>query len=516
MKKVVSNKKLREKILYAINLLCDPVKTTLGPKCNNVIIDHSSFAPFITNDGVTIANNIESDDAVINTILEIAKDASINTNEFVGDGTTTTLVLLQAIYTKGLEFIENGVNPIILKKELNNSLNKIIKELYSYSHKPTNKEIINLAKISSNSCEVGEIIGKVYLKMKEKNSISIYESEKNETEIVYKRGYSLKTFLASSYFLKDKKGIIFDKPLILILNSFINDIEEISDIVNYIIENKKKLIIIAEDYSDSFVNNILSLYLDENVNIILLKISEYGNNKVDIIDDLLSITDASLLNNLDDLNLHCLGNVDQVSITSSESIFKFKINDNIRKKIKFLKRKLCDCESMDQDFLQKRIAMLKNGLAEIYVGAHTKIECREKKMRFDDALSAIFTCKEGVIPGSGLILYEISDSIKVESYADEIFKYALKSPFLAIMFNAGLESSEIMSIIKDSNYRRIYNVKTDKFENIDNTEVIDSLSVVIKSLVNAVSVASMLLTTSTLIINEYDNNLNKITEYNNV
>lgn len=505
MKKVIVGEELKEKMKLAVNLLCDTVKTTLGPKGCNSIIDHSLFSPFITNDGVTIASNIESEDEAINTILNLAKEASIKTNELVGDGTTTTLVLLQNIYNNGLDMINDGYSPILLKEDLNKSLNNIIEKIKKYSRKPTNKELINIAKISSNSYEIGEMVGLAYLKVKNKNAISIVENNLPKTEIILKKGYIIDSLLASNYFLKDKNEIELKDVYILIVNSYIDNIETISNLVNWVINNKLNLLILADDYSDDFINQVVSLYLENNINIILSKIPEIGKNKIDLLKDIGVISSATL-KDIDRVTIDDLGFVRTLKIDSNDICFTFYLNSNIRKYIKILKESKKNV--LDIDYFNKRIAMLNKGLIEIKVGASTDTERKEKKMRFDDALWSISSSNNGILPGSGLILYKISEEL-TNSVGDILFKKVLKAPLNQIIYNAGLDESNIIREIKKSNFEKIYNVKTNKFENILDSEVIDSKDVVINSLINAVSISSMLLTTNSLIINEYKNNINK-------
>ena len=207
MKKVVAGKELNDKMDQAIELLCNTVKTTLGPKGSNIIIDHSAFNPFITNDGVTIAENIESDDAIINTILQLAKEASINTNSTVGDGTTTTLVLLQSIYNLGKKMINDGMNPILLKKELARSTKEIIKLITQYSHIPSEEELLNIIVTSANSKEIGKDIYQAYTLTTDSRTIYLKESNNEKTEIIYKKGYVIDTLIASTFFFKDEKEI---------------------------------------------------------------------------------------------------------------------------------------------------------------------------------------------------------------------------------------------------------------------------------------------------------------------
>ena len=508
MKKVISSTELRNKMNEAIDLLCDTVKTTLGPKCNNIIIDHSAFTPFITNDGVTIANNIESDDEVINTILSLAKESSINTNDLVGDGTTTTLVLLQSIYKNGIKELE-GISPIILKDELFETLTTITQMIKDLSFPSSKDKIFSIAKTSSNSTEIGKIIRDAYIEVNNKNLIKITESPNEKTNIIYKNGYIIDSLLSSPYFLKDKNSINIKNPLILIINNYLDNIDDIANILNEIIKTKTPLIILAEDYSDTFTNEIINLNMQDITNIYLLKFPLYGFEKIITIEDIALITNSTITD-ITNIKLNNLGKIDNVTINNNEVIFNFKENDKIKKKINEIKK------LENTDFNIKRFNMLTSKSIEIQVGGLSTIEKREKKMRFDDALCAVNSTNNGILLGSGISLYQVSENLNENNIANKILKIALKTPFEQIMLNAGLDKNKIINEIKKSNYKKVYNVLTDKYENIDNTNVIDTYDVVINSLKNAISVASMLLTTTSLVINEYQNNINDLKEYGNI
>jgi len=434
MKKVVSGTRLKEKMQEAINLLCDTTKMTLGPKGSNIIVDHSNFSPFITNDGVTIAENIESDDEVINTILEIAKEASIKTNELVGDGTTTTLVLLQCIFNLGLKLIEDGYNPILLKKELDNNLKEIIKNIKEKVKKPSDNELINIAKVSANDDEIGNIIGEVYLKIKDKNGILIKESKNSETVVNYINGYVFDCNVVSNYYFKDFKEIKYENINVLLVNNYLNDIEDIAICLNKIISDKKDLVIIANDYSEEFINNIIAINIDTKSNVILLKTPLYGEKQYDILKDLSSIALSNIIENPEKITLNDFGVFKNIKINKENVIVGFEINKQINNKIVELKE-LLKSKDLEEDFgyISRRFSMFQNGMAEILVGARTQTERREKKMRFDDALWAISSASLGVVPGSGITLLEISNSIE----CDNILKEALQKPFDQILLNAG-------------------------------------------------------------------------------
>lgn len=513
MKKVVSGNELKEKMKEAVNLLCDTVKSTLGPKGCNSIIDHSSFSPFITNDGVTIASNIESDDEVVNTILTLAKESSVKTNEKVGDGTTTTLVLLQSIFTLGMKSIENGMNPIFLKRQLDEMRDRIVLEIKKSSRLPSEEELLHIASLSANSKEIGKIIFDAYKYTGSKEAITIIETNQEETKLIYKKGYIIDSILASPYFLRNKQELTLSNSYVLLLNAYLDDIDVIADILNECLSKKRSLLLIAEDYSAEFIQQIVSLYLSDSLSICLLKTPEYGQNKLDIVEDLSILTSAKIIDTTDNITLDCIGHTSEVKINSEQTLFSFTSNKKIENRIKELEGAP---SSFENEFVQKRISMFQNGLVEIHVGAKTQTECRELKMRYDDALCAIASSKNGVVPGSGLLLYKLSQNLEDNNEVESIIKETLKAPFYQIMYNAGVDGNKIIEEIKKEKYKRIYNVITDYYEDIDHTEVIDPAEVVINSVTNAISIAGMLLTTTSLVINEYQNNLNKISEYNEI
>lgn len=515
MKRVISGNELKNKMCEAINLLCDTVKTTLGPKGNNIIIDHSVFSPFITNDGVTIAKNIESDDIVINTILELAKEASIKTNDTVGDGTTTTLVLLQSIFNEGIKVINNGINPIILKNELNIALESIIQELNTMSIKPTKKDLLNIATTSSNDDNIGKIITDTFFKVKNINSININEYDNNYSSVIFNKGYYFDTELASLYYFKDNNEININNPYILVFNTFLDDLNIISSIVNDIIVNKKDLILIANDYSDYFINEVISMYMNNLANIYLFKTPEYGINSLIFLNDISLISNTTVINNINDLNNVTIGIINNIKINKEKTYIDFNKSNKINELIKNIKKELNNKNNIiDYDFNNKRLSMLSNITANILVGANTITERRELKMRYDDALCAINTSTTGIVLGSGIPFLKISDNLSIKNNGYKILKISLSKIIEQILNNSGIEINNILDNIRKNNYTVLYNVKNEKFENINNTTIIDPINVIISSLTNAVSIASMLLTTSSLVINECNNSLNKSNDFN--
>ena len=406
MKKIITNEELQNKLIEGIELLCGVVKTTLGPKGRNVIIDHSSFTPFITNDGVTIAQNIESDDAVINTILELTKEACIKTNEIVGDGTTTTLVLLESIFLEGIKFVKKGYSPIGLKNEINTELENIINKVRKESKIPNIEELKKIACISANDDEIGNLLIEAYKKVGIKN-IKIKEHDCEETKVDYLKGYYFDTIIASSYFFKNENKIELDNAKILLYAKAITELEEINLVINYAYKTNESIVVIAKDYSEIIINEILNHNYENNLNIILLKNPGYGEEEQNILSDIAVISNTDIVYE-SDFNLNMLGSLENIEITNEKTKLTFKSNNNIETRIAELENKINYKDDIFKDSYQKRIAMLKNGTANILVGATTITERREKKMRYDDALCALKCADKGILPGSGLILYKIS------------------------------------------------------------------------------------------------------------
>ena len=508
MKKVITGKELYDCEEKAIALLCGTVKKTLGPRGSNAIIDHSLMNPFITNDGVTIARNIESEDERINTLLTLAKEASIKTDETVGDGTTTTLVLLESLFKSGLAKIKDGLNPYLLKNELDEALENIIEEIKKESKTPTEENYYNIASIAASNKNIGKLITRMYLKVG--SAIKIEESKTSETYTKIINGYSFEPLLASPYFFNNTNEIIYKNSLILIMIKEVNEIGEISEIINYTIEKRIPLVILATDYTEEVINEVLSLNLSKITNVTLLKLPEYGLHQMEVLKDLEIISNAKIAKSSDELSLNNLGKCEEIKITKELATINNNLQSKVIKRhINNLKEKISTIDDdFELEFQSNRLSKLTNGIGIIYVGATTTTEAREKKMRFDDAFCALNCAANGIIPGSGLILLKIKENLETKNNGSIILKEALDKPFMQILENVGINPSNIYNKIKASDFNIIYNVFENKFETISKTKVIDPTTVVITSLKNAVSIAGMLLTTTSLIINEQQESIN--------
>lgn len=516
MKKIVSGEILKQKMMEAINLLCDTVKCTLGPKGNNVIIDHSSFSPFITNDGVTIAENIESDDEVVNVILELAKEASIKTNQNVGDGTTTTLVILQSLFSKSMDYINKGFSNVILKRELDNFLKEILIMLEKEKINVNDNMKENIAYISSNDKEISKVVGKVFSKVNVKEAISISEVNENRMDVIFYKGYIFQSVLASQLLLECNNGV-YKESMFLIVDDVINDLESVSSILNESMSIKKPLVIIAKDFSDYFASNIVSLVMNGELQCLLLKVNEYGIRQRYVEKDLEILSGAKIVNKESEISVHSLGIVKGVYASVDNVRIDFIFDERIEEYVLKMREDLKDIkEEYMVEFYNKRLAMFNDYTASIIIGANTKTELRERRMRLEDAICAVSASNEGVLVGGGLTLLKISRKIKGTNDAEKIWKEALEIPFRQLMINSGLDYNKVICDLEKLDFKSVYNLYTEEFEDIDNTKVIDSYKVVVNFLVNACSIATMLITTNSLVINEHLNNLNKINDYGDI
>ena len=501
MKKVISGEELMQVMIKAVNLLCDTTSSTLGPTGNNVLINSSETSPFITNDGVTIANNIESEDKAINTILEIVKEASLKTNEISGDGTTTTLVLLQSIFNLGIEEINKGTNKIVLKKNLLSYMNRIVDEIDKLKKKPSKEDYLSVAKTSSNDKEIANTTTEVFLKMKSKHSIKLEESSNEETYYVNKKGYNIEINNMSSMYFTKNKSIELKNTKILILKGYLDSLESISDIINDILVNDKNLIIFTEGYAETIKNEVLVYYFNHK-NIFVVELEEYASNR-DKIEEDIKVLSNSIIKNIDYENVSYsdLGTISNI-ILKEDEIILMNSNKSSKELINRLKDELKICKSdYEKEFINSRISKLENGITTIYVGGTTKAEKREKIMRYEDAICALESASNGVVPGEGLTYLEVANNLEITNESSLIIKKSLEKPFEKVISNLGREYKDIKKSIIENNYKRIYDYQKDSLVSIKESTIIDPVEIIITAFKNALSIAAILLSTSSLVIN---------------
>lgn len=511
MKKVIGNDELKKIITECVDLICNAVSSTLGPSGNNVIIDNSSVSPFITNDGVTIAESISSNKKEEESILEIIKSSALKTNELVGDGTTTTLVLLQSIYKEGLKEVILGKNPIELKKELNIILDKIIIEINKLKRIPKIDELQNIVNISCNDENLGNILMEVYNKTNNIYGIDITEGKKDNTYYEIYSGYNINIEELSNLYFENNKDIILNDCYILIINNYLNSLEDISNIINECIINNRNILLIVDDYNIDINNELLIYYLQNNKKIFIVKIAEYGYKKEDILSDIKYISECNSINiNYDNISWNILGKVNKVIISKDE--INIISNKTLDDRILKLNKELDNInDSYEKDIIKERISKLKKVRSTIFVGGLTDIEIKEKKMRLIDALCALKCADNGVVVGEGITLLKVRDKLNDKDIASRIMRISLLEPFKKILDNNGISYLEIYEKIKKDNYNSIYNLEKGELESINNTKIIDPALVLIEALKNSVSIASLLLTTNYLVINDIDKD--SINEY---
>ncbi len=501
MKKIICNNELLEKIEEAVNLLGNAVSSSLGPKGRNVLINSPVEVPYITNDGVTIAKNIESEDEVVDTILSILKEASLKTDELVGDGTTSTIVFLKSLILQGIKLIREGVNPVNLQKELESSLEEAKTILASLKKEPQKEDYQKIAINSANSKHLGTITSEVFQKVENYYGIKVKESNNSETYVKYIEGYQLDSGLVSPYLLGINSHYTFSNSSILILDMDLDNLSFLEDTINNILIENGTLTILANSFDENVINEITQINELNKAKIILINNPDYAIRRKEILEDLKNLTKSEIISKEEEYTVDKLGKIENISGDYEKTIIS--CSSPPQKRINEIKKEILHTDDLYQlEYLNERLAKLQNLEAIIYVGGFTKTEAKEKMMRVTDALWALKSAKEGICVGEGITFLKVSDKLSSNTFGEKILKKCLKMPFLQIMKNLGLEPEEMLKKVAKDNYNYIYNIEKDKIESILTTKVFDSYKVLQKSLETAVSIAGIILTTSYLIINE--------------
>lgn len=502
-----------------INKLADAVKVTLGPKGRNVVIDKGYGAPLITNDGVTIAKEIELEDKFENMGAQLLKEVSIKTNDIAGDGTTTATILAQSIVSEGLKNIAAGANPIILQKGIKTATKLVVEKIKSFS-KPieTSEAIAQVGAISSADPEIGKLIAEAMEKIGKDGVITIEESNTMETQLQIVEGMEIEKGFMSPYMAtnNEKKIAELENPYILVTDKKINNIQEILPILEQILEASKPLLIIAEDIEQEALTTLVLNKIRGTFNVVAVKAPSFGDNRANILEDIsvlvgTKVYKEELKDDLKSITLSDLGSAKKVNIDKDSTTIIDGLGDkeDLLSRVNQLK---IDIQNTDSDFdkerIQQRLAKLAGGVAVIQVGAITEVEMKEKKLRIEDALAATKAAvEEGIVPGGGTVLI---DSIKCldkyieESNGDEktgaiIIARALEAPIRQIAFNAGIEGSIIADKVKNMDNGIGYDALGDEFVDMIENGIVDPTKVTRSALENASSIASMILTTETAI-----------------
>ena len=504
-----------------VNQLADTVRVTLGPKGRNVVLDKSYGAPLITNDGVTIAKEIELEDAFENMGAQLVKEVATKTNDVAGDGTTTATVLAQAMINAGMKNLAAGANPIILRKGMKKATDCAVEAIKKMSSKVNGKEhIAKVAAISAGDEEVGNLVADAMEKVSGDGVITIEESKTMMTELDLVEGMQFDRGYISAYMATDmdKMEAVLDNPYILITDKKISNIQEILPLLEQIVQSGAKLLIIAEDVEGEALTTLIVNKLRGTFNVVAVKAPGYGDRRKAMLEDIAILTGGQVISSelgleLKDTTMEQLGRAKSVKVQKENTVIVDGegSKDAIAARIASIKKQVEETTSdFDREKLQERLAKLSGGVAVIRVGAATETEMKEAKLRLEDALAATRAAvEEGIISGGGSAYIHASKEVAKladklegdEKTGAQIVLKALEAPLFHIAANAGLEGSVIINKVKESEVGVGYDALKDEYVNMVDAGILDPAKVTRSALQNATSVASTLLTTESVVAN---------------
>ena len=515
----------RDNLKKGIDELANAVKVTLGPRGRNVVLEKKFGSPVVTKDGVTVAKEIELKDKIANMGAQLIKEVASRTSDAAGDGTTTATVLAQAIITEGLKNVTAGANPMDLKRGIDKAVKAIVAELKKMSVPigDNNDKIKQVASISSNNDEeIGALIAQAMEKVKKEGVITIEEAKGTETYVEVVEGMQFDRGYLSPYFITnaEKMDTELEEPYILLYDKKISNMKELLPLLEKVVQTGRPLLIISEDVEGEALATLVVNKIRGTLKIAAVKAPGFGDRRKAMLEDLAVLTGGTVISeergyNLENADLTYLGMCEKVTIDKDNTtVVNGKgSKDDIQSRIKQIKQQIEDSTSdYDKEKLQERLAKLSGGVAVIYVGASSEVEMKEKKDRVDDALNATRAAvEEGIIPGGGVAyIRSLSalDKLKTDN-ADEktglqIVKKAIESPLRIIVSNAGNDGSIVLEKVREGKNDFGYNARTESYENLYQTGVIDPTKVTRIALENAASVAGMVLTTECVIAEEED------------
>ena len=511
----------RSALEAGVNQLADTVKVTLGPKGRNVVLDKSFGSPLITNDGVTIAKEIELEDAFENMGAQLVKEVATKTNDVAGDGTTTATVLAQAMVNEGMKNLAAGANPIVLRKGMKKACDAAVEAIAAMSEKISGKgQIARVAAISAGDDEVGEMVADAMEKVSNDGVITIEESKTMKTELDLVEGMQFDRGYISAYMATDmdKMEANLDDPYILITDKKISNIQEILPVLEQIVQSGARLLIIAEDVEGEALTTLIVNKLRGTFNVVAVKAPGYGDRRKEMLKDIAILTGGQVISEelgyeLKDTTLDMLGRAKSVKVQKENTIIVDGMGDKaeITARTNQIKAQIEETTSdFDKEKLQERLAKLAGGVAVIRVGAATETEMKEKKLRMEDALNATRAAvEEGIISGGGSAYIHASKEVGklVETFdGDEktggrIILKALEAPLFIIAQNAGLEGSVIVNKVRESETGVGFDAYKEEYVNMVEAGILDPVKVTRSALQNATSVASTLLTTESVVAN---------------
>ena len=507
----------RKALETGVNKLADTVKVTLGPKGRNVILDKKFGAPLITNDGVTIAKEIELEDRFENMGAQLVKEVATKTNDVAGDGTTTATVLAQAIIREGLKNVTAGANPVLIRKGIQKAVEVAVEELKSQSRTIETKESISqVASISAGDEEVGKLIAEAMEIVGKDGVITVEESKTMNTELDAVEGMQFDRGYISPYMVTDtdKMEAILNDPYILITDRKISAIADLLPVLEKVVQQGKELVIIAEDVEGEALATLVVNKLRGTFRAVAVKAPGFGDRRKAMLEDIAALTGANVITEelgrkLDSVELEDLGRARQIRVSKEETTVVDGAGDQvfIKGRVDQIKTQIKESTSeFDIEKLQERLAKLAGGVAVIEVGAATEVELKEKKLRIEDALNATRAAvEEGIVAGGGTTFIDVLPALdKVEATGDEktgvlIVKRAIEEPVRQIANNAGLEGSVIVENVKKAGKGIGFNALTEEYVDMIAAGIVDPAKVTRSALQNAASIASMVLTTETLV-----------------
>lgn len=509
----------RKKMLNGVNILADTVKATLGPKGRNVVLDKSFGAPLITNDGVTIAKEIELEDPYENVGARLVKEVAIKTNDIAGDGTTTATVLAQSIIKEGVKNVAAGGDTMAIKRGIDKAVGAAVEGLKEISSEINGKEdIARVASISANNQEIGELIADAMEKVSKDGVITIEESKTASTGLNVVEGMQFDKGYISPYFVTDtdKMEAIMENPYILITDKKISNIQEILPLLEGLMQASGKLVIIADDIESEALSTLVLNKLRGVLNVVAVKAPGFGDRRKEMLEDIAVLTGGEVITSdlgleLKDTTIEQLGRAKQVKIQKENTIIVDGAGDKeaLASRIKQIRTALEDTTSeFDKEKLQERLAKIAGGVAVIEVGAATEVEMKEKKLRIEDALSATKAAvEEGIVAGGGTALVNVAPKVEKviesldgdEKLGAKIVLRALEEPVRQIAANAGLEGAVILEKIKSSKVGIGFNAAKEEYVDMKKEGIVDPTKVTRSALQNAASIASMILTTESVV-----------------
>ncbi|MFV0363968.1 MAG: chaperonin GroEL [Suipraeoptans sp.] len=511
----------RKSLEEGVNILADTVRVTLGPKGRNVVLDKSYGSPLITNDGVTIAKEIELEDAFENMGAQLIKEVASKTNDVAGDGTTTATVLAQSMVHEGMKNLAAGANPIILRKGMKKATEVAVESIHKMSSKVKGREqIANVAAISASDDEVGEMVSEAMEKVSKDGVITIEESKTMQTELDMVEGMQFDRGYVSAYMATDmdKMEANLEDPYILITDKKITNIQEILPLLEQIVQAGARLLIVAEDIEGEALTTLIVNKLRGTFNVVGVKAPGYGDRRKEMLQDIAILTGGQVVSEelgmeLKDATMEMLGKAKSVKVQKENTIIVDGVGDKkaIADRVAQIKNQISETTSdFDKEKLQERLAKLAGGVAVIRVGAATETEMKEAKLRMEDALNATRAAvEEGIIAGGGSAYVHASkDVIKLvnklegdEKTGAQVVLKALESPLYTIVANAGLEGSVIINKVKESKIGTGFDALKEEYVDMVKVGILDPAKVTRSALQNATSVASTLLTTEAVVAN---------------